>query len=278
MNGDEIQVEDGNYTRIHNAILEAITLADFSKRELLCILFLLRKTYGWQKKQDVISYQQFADGTGIDRRDVITTLAGLVCKKVICKEDGGPTQPAIWGFNKYSERWQLVTKTVTSGQIATSGETPTSASGQNTTRLVPKTPTSASGQNTHPQKKEKETLLKEKERKKARSARDAPPSAAVEAYRELYERYPTKPQMKLIDAKVTDLNLWREVLGAWAGHSYNPGNVQGMLDWYIDPARFRNNGRVSKTELRAFNQHQDYGEHVQQVADGIRAKLQGRQL
>lgn len=146
MTGGDIQVEDGNYTRIHNAILEAITLADFSKREYKCLLFLLRATYGWRKKQDVISYQQFADATGMTRTHAIETLTSLVDKKVIKKTETGSHKPAIWAFNKYIETWQLVPETGTSNEqlVPETGTT-----------LVPETGTRTSTRNGYPPKKGK---------------------------------------------------------------------------------------------------------------------------
>lgn len=111
--GAEIQVENGNYSRIHNAILEAIYGGNFSARELKCLLFLLRKTYGYSKKSDAISYEQFADATGIARRHVMDTMQGLLRKKVVIVESNGTNRPQSWTFNKYLEQWQLVTETVT---------------------------------------------------------------------------------------------------------------------------------------------------------------------
>ena len=59
------QLEDG-YVRIANELLEAIIRAPLSKRELMIVLAVVRKTYGYGKKTDDISLSQLAQMTGVD--------------------------------------------------------------------------------------------------------------------------------------------------------------------------------------------------------------------
>ena len=156
--GAEIQVENGNYSRIHNAILEAIYGSDFTARELKCLLFLLRKTYGYSKKSDAISYEQFAEATGIARRHVMDTLQGLASRKVVIVEANGQNRPQSWTFNKYIEQWRLVTKTVTKAKPITSDQN-SHYKGELVTKTVTTTSDQnshqTSDQNSHPQKKER---------------------------------------------------------------------------------------------------------------------------
>lgn len=105
MNGSDIQVEKGNYTRIHNAILEALASTNFSGRELRCLLHLLRMTYGFNRKATAISLSEWTKATGIKRGHVNETLKGLVDRNVITKTDGNASAAAIWEFNKYAEGW-----------------------------------------------------------------------------------------------------------------------------------------------------------------------------
>lgn len=79
------QIEDG-HTRIANELLEAITLFDFSKRQYKILLFIIRKTYGFNKKSDQMSLSQIINGTGLDKSSVIKTLAELVELKIIAKQ------------------------------------------------------------------------------------------------------------------------------------------------------------------------------------------------
>lgn len=143
-----IQVENGNFARIHNDISERLAYTDLNGSEFRCLWFLLRKTYGFQKKEDDISYSQFSEGTGLDRRNVMRSLEKMVQRGIIYRKENGNNRPQTWGFNKYFEQWdrtsgQTATTTSgesttssaeTSGQICTSsGESTTSASGELTT-------------------------------------------------------------------------------------------------------------------------------------------------
>lgn len=51
-----------NYTQIPNVILD--NADKFSDQEFKIIMMICRKTFGWQKTQDRISYSQFQKGTG----------------------------------------------------------------------------------------------------------------------------------------------------------------------------------------------------------------------
>jgi len=146
---DGPQVENGNFTRIHNEIYDAVLGACLTKHELICVLVLLRKTYGFQKTKDRISYSQFAEMGRIKKQSAMRALAALVDKKIITKTENGNNRPATWRFNKYSETW------------ATSIKTGTTSSTQNDTRLgqtSTQNDTATSTQNdTHKRKKETTT-------------------------------------------------------------------------------------------------------------------------
>ena len=103
--GKSIQVDDGDFTRIHNAILEVLSKARLSGAEFRCIHSLLRKTYGWEKKEDRISLSQWAEGTDTKRPHVLETLNALVKKNIITRRIEGGQVP-VYGFNKYIEQWQ----------------------------------------------------------------------------------------------------------------------------------------------------------------------------
>ncbi len=103
--GAEIQVENGNYSRIHNAILEQLAITDFTGRELRCLLYLLRMTYGFQRKEFAISLNDWSAGTSISRSNIPDVLRRLEDRNVIAKSDNGKRKPPTWAFNKYFEEW-----------------------------------------------------------------------------------------------------------------------------------------------------------------------------
>lgn len=104
-NGADLQVDDGNYTRIHYSILEVLAVARLSTGEYRAILFLLRKTYGFNKKDDEISLSQWAEGTNTSKGNISNVLDTLVTKNVVYRKPGSKKAHYIYGFNKYVETW-----------------------------------------------------------------------------------------------------------------------------------------------------------------------------
>jgi phage replication O-like protein O len=104
--GKEIQTENG-FVQIHPAILDLLAEADLNASEFKCVLFLLRKTYGWGKKEDTLSYGQIAEATSLSRRGVINSMQSLIDKRVVFARDTkiGRNGCRTYGFNKYFEQW-----------------------------------------------------------------------------------------------------------------------------------------------------------------------------
>lgn len=92
------QTENG-YTRIANELLEQFSMPGMNGSELRVVLFITRKTYGFQKKRDRISLSQFQLGTGMNRAQAVETLRSLLEKKIIIKDEG------FFKLNKNYEEW-----------------------------------------------------------------------------------------------------------------------------------------------------------------------------
>lgn len=105
--GANIQVENGDFLRVHNAIFELLAKAPLRGQQFRCLLFLFRKTYGFNKKEDKISLAQWADGTGLLRQNVWRELQLLIKCNVIYMTTSGHKRPNIWGFNKRHEQWNF---------------------------------------------------------------------------------------------------------------------------------------------------------------------------
>lgn len=82
------QLENG-YTKIANELLEGILLADLSKEELKITMAIIRKTYGWNKKADKISFSQLQKLTGIDRRHIGRAIKTLLDRGFIERSEAG---------------------------------------------------------------------------------------------------------------------------------------------------------------------------------------------
>ncbi|MFH2058396.1 MAG: replication protein [Pseudomonadota bacterium] len=107
------QLENG-YTKIANEIMEALSKYRIPGEQMQCLLFLLRKTYGYNKLCDRISNSQYVVGTGINKRNVKRALDGLIEKRIVVKKDNEyiPT----YQFNKDYRLWRLLSKKTTSCQ------------------------------------------------------------------------------------------------------------------------------------------------------------------
>lgn len=81
------QTENG-FTMIANELLEAILAGGFSHREQSVIFAIIRKTYGYAKKEDDMSAAQIGALCGVARQHVTSTLNALVARNVIAKRTG----------------------------------------------------------------------------------------------------------------------------------------------------------------------------------------------
>lgn len=96
------QLEDG-FVRIANELLEAILGFDFSHREQSVVLTIIRKTYGYGKKEDDISAAQIGDMCGMARTHVTNALNLLAQRNVIVKRTG--RFGSIIGIQKDHRKW-----------------------------------------------------------------------------------------------------------------------------------------------------------------------------
>ena len=93
------QLENG-YTRVSNEILEALCRVNLSPYESRALWFILRKTYGHQKKTDRISLSQIEKATGINRGCAGRALRSLRARNMVIGEAGE------LGIQKNYEQWQ----------------------------------------------------------------------------------------------------------------------------------------------------------------------------
>lgn len=107
------QLENG-HTRIANEILEALIAANLSGQEMSAALFVIRKTYGFGKKEDYISLSQFQTALNISKTRASQIVNSLQLKKILTVKENinGLTKKYI--FNKYLKEWDIpLRKTVT---------------------------------------------------------------------------------------------------------------------------------------------------------------------
>lgn len=123
------QVEDG-HLKIANELFEAITAFPFKQTTLRVLLAVLRKTYGYGKKEDDLSASQLGALLGDMKRQHITTaLNELAALRVITKRVG--KYGSIIGINKDYSQWVSESRTSPNlGQVNESRTTDSPKSGQ----------------------------------------------------------------------------------------------------------------------------------------------------
>lgn len=108
----DLQLENGNYTRIVNRVIEELVKTPLLGAELAICLFIIRKTYGFNKKEDEISITQFEKGTGRSRPTIVKALKNLQLVNIVklVKIGNSIKRSNCWAFNKYYDTWKLVNR------------------------------------------------------------------------------------------------------------------------------------------------------------------------
>lgn len=104
------QVEDG-YTRIANELLSALVRIRIPGEQMQCLLFIFRKTYGYNKKEDRIPLSQFEEATGINRPNICRALSSLSSIGIIIiKKDN--KKISTYSINKKYGTWKPLSKKI----------------------------------------------------------------------------------------------------------------------------------------------------------------------
>ncbi len=167
------QCEDG-FTKIANELLDALIRTNFSGYQRRVFDAILRKTYGFNKKEDWISNSQIVEMTGIKRSHVSRAKKELTLRNIVTK-GGNKTQ-----LNKDYDQWRQLPKGVTSHHRLPKGVTTVTKGGNS---VLPKGgPT-------------KETLTKETKQKK-HTERNPDIKKFIDHYHNTFlERFNEKPMI-----------------------------------------------------------------------------------
>lgn len=144
---EELQIENGSYTRIVNKLLDELVHARLLGSELAICLFVIRKTYGYKKTCDQISLTQFEKALNVTRHTVIKALKNLQLVNILTlvKKGNSISSSNEYRLNKYYNTWKLV-------------HTPKLVHSKDTTSKLSYTRTSA---HTYTHKRKKEIQKKE---------------------------------------------------------------------------------------------------------------------
>jgi phage replication O-like protein O len=103
------QIEDG-HTKIANELLDAIIQTDFSKRQYKILLYIMRKTYGWNKTEDDIARSQIVEATKLKNPHVTTTIQELLEMNVLIVSNGKFAKR--YKINKHYDTWRITEKVI----------------------------------------------------------------------------------------------------------------------------------------------------------------------
>lgn len=77
------------------------------------VLFIIRRTIGWNKKRDKISLSQIQKATGIPKHKIIEIRKKLVNMNIITITQEGNAKTLTYGFNSHYKLWKPLPKKVT---------------------------------------------------------------------------------------------------------------------------------------------------------------------
>jgi len=146
------QLENG-YTQIANELLEFLYKRNLSPYEMRLFLFILRKTWGFKKKTDIIASRQFKKEIGLDRRIIHKVLKRLINKNIIVTSTGDKKGKS-YGIQKDFDKWNLSPLRVTKEPVTSVSD---SVSPLRVTKEAKVSPLQS------PTKEKKETIQKKEE-------------------------------------------------------------------------------------------------------------------
>lgn len=100
------QIKNG-YTRIANELLEAICRLNISGNEMRILLFIIRRTYGFNRSYAELSISELAEGIGASKDNISRTLKKLRNAKIIDHRPNKGTTPQTVSINKNYEEWTV---------------------------------------------------------------------------------------------------------------------------------------------------------------------------
>jgi phage replication O-like protein O len=105
------QAENGHID-IANELAEALAKIRISGEEWQVLWVILRKTWGWHKKMDNISFSQLEHATGLKRASVFRAIKKLLTKNIIVSNKAN-SYVVSYGIQKDYDKWKPLAKKLT---------------------------------------------------------------------------------------------------------------------------------------------------------------------
>lgn len=249
---------ESEFTMVNNYLFDHIMpIVGPNAWKTLC--FIVRKTRGWHKETDRLSFSQLRAGTGISSDATVNkAVIELAAKGYIIVRRTGQWEANEYLLNSEFSTTETVvtptTETVVDSENATTEIVAVSTTETVDTKeriLNKDRVNSANAEFTKPVsclslseikktklvKTEWEQWLEDEKSERGRKTvigfitRKLTTSPAVRTFHEVTQRWPNKALWLDIDSVVGEnLDLWREILKTWISRGYNPVNVNGQLE------------------------------------------------
>jgi phage replication O-like protein O len=99
-----VQKENG-FCPIANELMEALAYADLKAAEYRVLLYIIRLTYGWNRKKTILPAEQIAAGCALSANTVHLTIRSLRARNII-QTEGDNHHPKTYSIQKDYEKWQ----------------------------------------------------------------------------------------------------------------------------------------------------------------------------
>jgi phage replication O-like protein O len=96
-----------DYFKVKNDWFDALIKIRLPGTERQCLDFIIRKTYGWQKKEADISNKEFCEATGLLKQNVYNSLKSLKERNLIEVIKNDYKLKPSYSFNKYFKSWDI---------------------------------------------------------------------------------------------------------------------------------------------------------------------------
>lgn len=244
------------YTAIPNWIMDDV-MPVISPASAKVLMYVMRRTAGWQRESDAISVRQFSTALNLSKPTVLKALKELIGHRVIAVDYGSTHGDrdvnvySVLGSQDFLPRGQDILPP--SKKDLPRGQESLPEGGQNILPgVVKKIDPYIKKDIKKGEKKEIATrhdvAVDESHaspKAKASSKRQTPDtrddrldSWQIMTYRELARLTPPHAIRDRMIAEVTEQQRWWQVIQEWIGKGWSPRNIAGMLDYY------RNNGRT----------------------------------
>ncbi|MFO7861006.1 MAG: replication protein [Desulfosalsimonas sp.] len=118
--GSKSRITD-NYAKIPNGLLDRLTHLRIPGEQMQVLMVIIRKTYGWEKRSDWIALNQFAESTGISKRNVLRAIQALEERKIVIVVKNDNKKHPSYRINEKFNQWKALSKKTPLSKLTITG-------------------------------------------------------------------------------------------------------------------------------------------------------------